>query len=400
MKLPLRKHQEEALEFALNAKHSICSVEMGGGKTAIGLALAEHVKGKTLIVVPAFLKRNWKNEIDKFLEDSKDITITSYSGLSKVELQDFVTIIADESQYIKNFEAKRTKLFHSIVNQVKPKYLLLLTGTPIKNRVPEIWSQLQVCHYNGNYPSFKPFFKLYYKFCNRFCYERTFEVNRVPIIRFEGVRRVPELKELIKPIYFRRKTSDFLDLPDSVETVVRGKKATKQMEKEMKEALLSFDQDPSDPAYMSLKRANAVAKVDITTKLVKDMLEQGKRVVVFTDHVDSCNELAHNLKATPITGKMNPEARAIQVENFEAKKTKVIVATTGSLSVGFNLVSSNYMVFNDLPFVPADLDQAKARIRRMGQLKKCFYYYICNSETDEKLIEMLKRKNAAISKVI
>ena len=58
------------------------------------------------------------------------------------------------------------------------------------------------------------------------------------------------------------------------------------------------------------------------------------------------------------------------------------------------------MIFNDLPFVPADLDQAKARIRRIGQDKKCFYYYIVSSETDNKLLDMLKRKNRDISKVV
>lgn len=398
--LQLKPHQIEAVEFALNAKYSICSVDMGGGKTAIGLEVHKRLNGRTLAVIPAFLKRNWQNEIEKWVGKDAKIDIITYSSLSKLEKFDYDLILADESHYIKNFDAKRSKLFHRLVNTCRPSHLVMLTGTPILNRIPEFWSQLQVCYYGNNYPQFKPFYQLYYKFCHRFCYERTFEINNIPIVRFEGHRRTDELKELIKPIFFRRKSSDFLELTESEDIIVRGKKAPKKVIEDLKQALSDNDVDLSDPAYASLKRANAMANTDTTIKMAKEMIEGGIRPVIFTDHVDSCVKIAEALKVRPITGSVPPEARGYYVEDFEAKKTKAIVSTTKCLSVGFNLVSTNYMLFNDIPVVPGDLDQCKARIRRIGQTKPCYYYFITNSEFDEKLIDMIKRKSRDIRSVI
>jgi len=400
VKLELYLHQKEALEFAINAKYSICSLDMGLGKSAVALALAESIGGHVLIVVPAFLRRNWQNEIEKFVSEEVEIEVVSYSSLNKLILADYSTIICDEAHYLKTHTTNRTKLLHEIVKATKPDYLMLLTGTPLKNRVPEFWSLLQLCYYGGSYSPFKPFFMLYYKFCNTFSNERTFEIKRVPIVRFEGVKNVERLKELIKPVLFRKRASEVLDLPESSEINVQGPKCSKQLEKDLIEAFERFEQDHKDPAYMSLKRANAVSKTATTIKLAKDMLDQGEQVVIFTDHVSSCETIAEAFKKKAITGKMKADNRALLVERFEAKKDQIIVATIGSLSTGVNLVSSNKMIFNDVPFVPADLDQAKARIRRIGQDKKCFYYYIVSSETDNKLLDMLKRKNRDISKVI
>jgi SNF2 family DNA or RNA helicase len=73
-------------------------------------------------------------------------------------------------------------------------------------------------------------------------------------------------------------------------------------------------------------------------------------------------------------------------------KSVFIVATIGSMSVGVNLQAANYMVFNDYPWVPADLAQAEKRIHRIGQKSNCFYYYIFSSGVDENIFQTILDK--------
>lgn len=400
----LKSHQIEGVEFGLRAPYHINNYQVGLGKTVIALNLACRYKVHTLIVVPAYLKPNWEREIDKFISPDRDfnIVLVSYTGLKKFLsrglLYKFDFVIADEAQYLKNPKAKRTEIFHNLIKDMRPKYLSLLTGTPVKNRVSEFWSPLQICHYGGQYQEFNRFHNLYYKFCNYFSYERTFEVNGIPIVRFDGVRRAPELRELIKPVHIRKKTEDVAELPEFNEIWVKGKFKA-EYNKNLKEAFKLFEQDHKDPAYMSLKRANAMAKVKDTIALAKDIIDQGEKVIIFSDHVAPAEEIARALKIPVATGKVDSEKRGQLVLDFEDGKYQGISATIGALSTGVTLVSARHMIFNDVPFVPADLEQAKARIRRIGQEKKCFYHYVYNSDFDKKLVDMIARKNRDIRKI-
>lgn len=400
----LLEHQVEGVEFGLRSPYHINGYQVGLGKTIIALNLACIYKVNTLIVVPAYLKANWEREIDKFISSKRsfNVVVVSYTGLKKFLsnglLYRFDFVIADEAQYLKNPKAQRTKIFHDLIKSMRPKYMSLLSGTPVKNRVSEFYSLLQLCYYGGKYPEFSSFNKLYYKFCNYFSYERTFEVNGVPIVRFDGIRRAPELRALIKPVYIRKKTEDVATLPDFSEIWVQGK-TKKEYSKNLEEAFKLFEQDSKDPAYMSLKRANAMAKVKDTIALAKDMLEQGEKVIVYSDHVASAEEIAKALNIPLATGKVDSNIRGQIVIDFEDGKYQGISATIGALSTGVTLVSARHMIFNDVPFVPADLEQAKARIRRIGQTKKCFYHYIYNSDFDKSLVDMINRKNRDIRKL-
>jgi len=387
-------HQVEGVDFALSTPYHINGFEMGLGKTATSLAVACKLGAKTLVVCPAFLRNNWLNEIEKFTE-GLDITVTSYTQLHKLGVKGYDFIIADEAHYLKNHKAKRTGAFHELIVNEKPTHLMLMSGTPIKNRVSEFWSLLQLCYYGGSYDIFKPFFKLYFKFCHSFSYERTFEVNGIPIVRFDGVKNAEALKSLIAPVYLRKRADDVLDLPDIVNTNIFTKNA-KKYDAKLKEAFDLFQ--IKDPAYMSLKSANALAKIGDTKELVKDILEQDKKVVVFTCHRESCRQLAKKLKCDYIDGSIAPDKRQAIIDKFNDRGS-VLIATIGAASTGFNLTSANYMVFNDLPFVPADLEQARKRIHRIGQDLQCFYYYVFSSDTDKELFEMINRKTKDIEKV-
>ena len=393
----LKTFQKEGLDFALKHPYHINNFQAGLGKTITSLAVAYETKSKTLVVCPAFLKNNWLKEIEKFTE-GLDITVVSYSSLGKLDSSiDYDMVICDECHYLKNYKAKRTEALHDLLIFKKPKYFMGLSGTPVSNRVSEFWSLLQACYYGGSYGSFKPFYRLYYKFCNTFSNERTFEVNGIPIVRFDGIKNVERLKELIKPVLIRRRADQVLDLPDEIEIEVVGK--SKKYDEDLKKAFELFKVDPKEPAYMSLKSMNALAKVDTTIKHAKELIEQGNRPLIFTCHRASAKKLAEKLKCRLITGEIDADKRQAIIDEFNSGVGECLVCTIGSTSTGFNITGTNYTIFNDLPFVPADIEQAKKRTLRIGQTKKCFYYYIFTSDVDKKLSDMIQRKSKDIRKI-
>jgi SNF2 family DNA or RNA helicase len=405
VKAELFPHQEIAIAFAERKKYSILGLEQGLGKTLCSLALAVNVRAKNiLIVVPAFLRTNWEAEIEKFTE-GLTFTIVSYSQLAKVDSDSYDFLIADECHYLKNSKTKRSKYFEMILKASKPNYLVLLSGTPIKNRVGEFWNLLRLVHYGGGLPEFDNFsrknhhFKFqHFKFQYYFSNAVTQYFGHRQVTKFEGMRNIPELTQLANAARLRMKSRDVINLPETTNIDVKIKETSK-FDKDFKE-LMTKDLEVNHESYMLIKKNNAIAKCDYTIKLASEIVENGQKVIIFSDHVNSVHKIAGELGTKAICGKVAPVERARRVSAFEqSREPLALVATIGSLSVGVNLTSASYMIFNDLPFVPADLDQAKKRIHRIGQSRKCFYYYVYISDLDRKLQNMIYSKRKVIEKL-
>jgi SNF2 family DNA or RNA helicase len=413
----LKPYQLDGVRFALNNPYHINNFEMGLGKTIVALANAYKLGVKTLVVAPAFLRTNWKREIDQFTE-GLDIEVISYKQLLKYgvffkdpktkknvfecikrDLPKYDLIIFDEFHYLKNKDALRSQVANAYLRSYKPRYMAGLTGTPVSNRVSEFWHLFELCHIGGDFPEFDSYHGLYFKFCNFFSYERSFEINGFPVVRFDGLRknRIPELKSLVKSVLIRRRSKDVLDLKEAQEIDIIGDSS--KYDKELYETLVESGADPNDPQYMSLKKSNALAKVETTIKLAKEFIEQDIRPLIWTCHVEAAKTIADKLNCRYITGEVEPEERQKIIDAFNTGLPSALVLTVGSGSTGFNITSTNYSIFNDIPFVPADLDQAKARTNRIGQEKACFYYYIFTSDFDQKLKDMITRKSNDIRRI-
>jgi SNF2 family DNA or RNA helicase len=416
----LKDFQIEGYDFALSTPYHINNFQAGLGKTITSLAVACKVGGKILIICPAFLRKNWIKEIEKFTKNL-DYEIISYSGLDKFanfefkkirgkktrllvglkkDLTEYNMVIADEIHAAKNNSSNRTKIIHAYLSRYRPKYFMGLTGTPVSNRVSEFHSLLQLCFYGGKYLEFTKYYNLYHKFCNDFSYERTFEINGFPIVRYDGLKKnkIPELKRLIKPVLIRRRADQVLkDLPDEVEIDIVG--SSKKYDEYLKKALELFSNNPKDPAYMTLKSSNALAKIETTLKLARELIEQGNRPLIFTCHKEAARKLAKKLNCPLIEGSVDPDKRQDIINDFNKNKNRALVATVGSASTGFNITSTNYTIFNDIDFTPEKLEQSKKRTRRIGQNKTCFYYYIYTSDFDKYLTDMVNRKDQDIQAI-
>lgn len=403
--LPPKDYQAVGIRFAVDNRYTLNGDQMGLGKTLQALgAVAEVQAKKVFVVCPAILVFNWRAEIEKFLgpEAGERFFVVSYDSLHKFEsLSGFDFVIADEAHYVKNLDAKRTKKLHDLLEKSRPGHFMALSGTPIKNAVPEIYSLLKLCWYGGRYSEFDMFSKSIYGFLHKFTTKKTVYLGSKQITKWDGIRNVDQLKALIKPVYIRRKTEEVLSLPPKNYQEILAAE-TSEFDQAIKEAWENYSGGKDKKLFSSAKAVSALAKVPFTTKFAVDMLEGGvDRVIVFTDHVQSARALATSFltyKTHLITGETPPADRAAMIEDFEEGLVQGLVATIGAMSVGVNLTSCSRMIFNDLPWVPADLAQAEARIHRIGQVNHCFYYYILASRQDQIIYRTLAAKKKLIEK--
>ena len=169
-------HQITFRDFALVSRYVLNGDEMGLGKTLSSLLVMAHALDRLefrqgLIVCPASLKSNWKSEIEKFysgvttnvINGAKDLIISPFSDINIVNYErlevaqemysEAVCVIIDEAHYAKNIEAMRTQFIHKLTNLHQPHYLILLTGTPVKNHIPDFYSLLRLLSYGKDTPT-------------------------------------------------------------------------------------------------------------------------------------------------------------------------------------------------------------------------------------------------------
>ena len=418
----LMDFQKKTVDFGVANNYSIYALQQGLGKSFCALATSHETKSKTLVICPAYLRLKWKAEVEKFFPEKTvsilandkefyslwdtDIAIISYHYVGKAgllfEWADLV--VADEAHFLKNMKAKRTEDFHRMIYENSIKRCLLLTGTPIANRVYEFYSLIAICNYDPRIEesSFLERFPSYVDFANHFSTLNEFEIyrgnKRVRVQQWSGYRNVEELKKYLKNCYIRFNSDEVLDLPPYQEIDVP---ISYEDDLELAEAFEAYTASGEDTSVASDAKARAaLAKVPFTAEYVKGLLDQDEQVVVYTDHVEACEELGKLLGVTGITGQTPMPTRQKMANDFQAGKSKVIVATIGSFSTGIDLFSAANMVFNDFNWVPGNMEQAKYRIRRIGQKRRCVFHNIIGSYQDKYIIETLNEKIETIKGVI
>lgn len=379
----LYPYQSEAVRFAFDKKYSLNAFEMGLGKTHVALGLVRRLKKKTLVVCPAFLVNNWKDEIKKNGVSDEYFTICSYTKISHFLDEPFHTVIIDEAHYLKNPDSQRSKIMMSYVQKNRPKYLLMLTGTPLKNDASEIFSLLKILSIGYDLKQFKKFKDNYWRFKNYFMNRTQMIISGRTVNKFKGIKNKDEFTSMVAPIFLRRRTDQTIKLPESISKYIRQNVTI--FDDDFAEAYNSGDKQ----SFMTVKAKAAEHTTLYTLQILEEIPGQ---CVIFTDHVISAKKLAKALKVEPIYGNVKGEDRDRIVEDFKTGKTNYLVATYKTAGVGLTLTNACHMVFNDLPYVPADLEQAKARIRRIGQKHTCYYYYMALSSMYFRIFQAIKRK--------
>lgn len=423
---PPLEHQKESIEKLAGSKRFILADDMGLGKTTstIIAALETGVK-KILIVCPASLKINWQREIENytnrsvFIAESKnfstehDFVIVNYDILknfydlknkdnSPITQSNFDLIILDEAHYISNPQAARTKLVNSFSKKVK--YLWLLTGTPMTNRPMNYYNLLSLIE--------SPVAQNWMAYAIRYCGGYQFKAGNRKIWNVTGATNLEELRDRTSKQVLRRLKTDVLDLPDKIITPVYLNLKSKQYEALMGEYYDWYDKNEEErksltvqfSKLMKVRQVIAEEKIKNTIEIAENIIEQGKKLIIFTNFTDTLNKLVEHFGkiAVKLDGSTTKPARQHAVDQFqENDKIKVFIGNVKAAGTGITLTAAEGVIFNDISFVPGDMSQAEDRAYRYGQKNTVSIYYPLYDNTIEAIIyDMVNEKKKNIETVM
>ena len=413
---PPLSHQKEAIEKLAGHDKYILADDMGLGKTtSTVIAALESGAEKVLIVCPASLKINWMREIQNYTDktisivdgkkwESADFVIINYDILKNfhnikekeesVILQEaFDLVVVDEAHYIQNVQAQRTKLINDIINKIGKVWLL--TGTPMTSRPINYYNLLNLVE--------SPVAYNWMAYVIRYCEGYQFNVGNRKVWNVNGASNLLELRDRTKTHVLRRLKEDILDLPDKIITPVYLSLKSKEYEELMGE-YYDWIEDESEKKsltvqfskLMKVRQVIAENKIRETCELAENIIEQGKKVIIFTNFTDTLNRIAEHFGKTAVTldGKMSKPARQHSVDQFqENDKIKVFVGNLKAAGVGITLTAAEAVIMNDLSFVPSDHSQAEDRAYRYGQKSNVSVLYPIFDNTIEGIIyDILSQK--------
>jgi SNF2 family DNA or RNA helicase len=409
LKTDLLPHQLLTVDFILSKKYCGDFSALGTGKSLSSIAAIKKIGKKAVVVTPPYLVSNWCNEFSKhsnlkavphFLryDPTADVHVVPYTQLNKCDdiFKNCPIVISDESHHLKNLQAKRTQHFHTLMYKHKPEYYVYISATPVKNRLPDIYSFLLLLAQAPNVTNkITDKYKSYYSFCCRFTNVTQSKFG----VSYSGMKNVEELRTYLKPWTIKH-TNDVLDLPELSESelvVSYGEDMALQ------KAFSQFT-DGRVTGEITVKVQSACAKAKFTANYVESALESDEGpIVIFSDHrkpLDIIELELSNYRVRQITGDISMVKRVEYIDMLNNKQLDVLLLTYGAGSSGINLTSSNLMVLTDLPWNVSDFEQAKKRSHRMGQTRNCRIVHVIGSKVDELILRSLRAKAKVINKTL
>lgn len=453
------QHQLDGVRQMMTMRNFLLADDMGLGKSlqAITVSVGDIVweKGDTILVVaPVTLKGNWSDEFDKFTrinhiifgqeldpknpERLKQLTpakrkdqlvefaamespkalITNYEQILKhkddLNRLNFHITIFDEAHYLKNPKAKRTQACH----QLRSNRYFMLTGTPMLNRVDELWGVLHLIDPLrwGNYHSFR----------NRYCVFGGYQNKQII-----GIKNEQELTKRLNEVMIRRLKKDVLDLPD-VQTIKKRldllpaqQKLYDQAESEMQIPMLDqLEPSEIENALTKLLRLKQIcgttlaftgqdesAKLDAAIEDAVELIENGHRIVVFTQFRDVleafCDRLDKALPDAPIWelhGDVPKHDRQPHVKDWSISiKPGAIVCMLQVAGVGLNMTASRHALFLDKLWTPGLNQQAVDRLHRIGASETQpvqVFEYLMRGTVETRVEQILNAKSKLFGTIV
>ena len=432
LRCQMRPYQAEGFEWL--ARLERCGIgacladDMGLGKTVQLIALLLNCRGNgaSLVVAPASVAFNWRDEIQRFaptlkvalvgqtpnageedveaLAKANDVVVTSYGVLSAREERfapiGWNVLVLDEAQAIKNHLTRRAQT----VKRLKARFRAVATGTPIENRLTELWS--------------------IFDFLNPGMLGGETRFNRELAPRGEAS---PRLKRLVKPLVLRRLKREVLtDLPDKEEitvNVVLGDEERHAYEATRLNALAKLqggDKENKIAILAELTRLRrfcchpslvmpsvlASAKLDALEDLLENLRASNHRALVFSQFVDYLAIVRKLLERRGwsykyLDGATSKAEREKGVAAFQAGEGDFFLISLKAGGMGLNLTAANYVILLDPWWNPAVENQAADRVHRIGQrLPVTVYRLIAQDTIEEKVVKLHAKKTALAEDVL
>lgn len=394
----LYQHQKDVLEQTQDKNKVAYYLDMGLGKTFVASEKMKILNADiNLVICQKSMISTWEKHFKTFYPDynilvyskptgvpDKSIVIINYDLVWRrkelQQLKDF-TLILDESSCIKNTTANRTKFILSM----KPKNVILLSGTPVGGKYEELYSQCKLLGWNI---SKKAFWNTYVEFIN-------IDIGGFPMKKVTGYKNIDRLKQKLKDhgaIFM--KTEEVLELPSqqfidiNVENTSAYKKFKKHRVIEIEDKELVGDTSLTRMLYLR-QLASQYNKHKLAA--LKDLLEStNDRIIIFynfKDEYEKIKDLCIRLER-PISS-VNGDLRDLNA--YESDCNSVTLVQYQSGSAGLNLQLSNKMIYFSLPLSAEHFMQSHKRIHRLKQTRPCYYYYLLTDKSiDLDILETLK----------
>ncbi len=442
IKANLYPYQKEGVLFCVRAGRVLLADDMGLGKTvqtlaAVELFIKEFSVKKVLIVCPTSLKHQWFAEIEKFTDRQAHIvegaihkrkkqymtesvyTIISYgvvgNDLDIINNSHFDLVIVDEAQRIKNWNTRTAKS----VKKIATEYALVLTGTPLENRIEELHSIVE----------FVDRYKLGALF--RFLYKHQIYDDSYKVI---GYTKLHEINSLLSDILLRRTKKEIINqLPgrvdktyfvgmtreqqkyhnsyyDIVARIVTLWKRKGFLTKEERESLLinlSCMRMSCDSTYILDQTSRHDTKIDELMKILDDIFtDEGNKVVIFSQWERMTRLVAEqlgniNIGYQYLHGGVPANKRKNLISNFHENSDSRVFLSTDAGGVGLNLQCASIIINLDIPWNPAVLEQRIGRVYRLGQKNKVrVINMVAHATIEHRILYLLDYKRAVFSGIL
>ncbi|RIK82019.1 MAG: helicase [Planctomycetota bacterium] len=431
LKVELLPYQLDGIAFAAAAGRAILADDMGLGKTIQGVGLAELLAReagirRVLVVCPASLKSQWRNEITRFSDRSCQLitgstasrsgqyqndamfTVCNYEQVLRdiqfVEQTPWDLIVLDEGQRIKNWEAKTSR----VIKGLKSRFALVLSGTPMENRLDELYSVVQFVDDRRLGPGF------------RFFHRHRMVDEKGKVL---GYKNLAELRERLAPILLRRTRDSVLQQlpPRTVEivritptdeqlelhrthmqivsTIVRKKFISEMDLLRLQKALLMCRMSADSTVLVNKERPGFSSKLEQLDEMIDRLFaEPARKAVLFSEWTTMLDLIEPLLKKRKLgyvrlDGSVPQAKRQQLVHEFQNHESCRLFLTTNAGSTGLNLQAADTVINVDLPWNPAVLEQRIARAHRMGQKRPVQVFVLVTEGTiEEGLLTTLAQK--------
>lgn len=438
----LYPYQKEGVIRAAMAGRCLIADEMGLGKTVQALATVEILARefgaeRVLIVCPTSLKYQWKSEIERFTQRGADVVeggflkrckqyesasffkITSYNSvqrdISSIEKFAPDVVILDEAQRIKNWKTKTAQA----VKQIQSEFAIVLTGTPLENRLEELHSIVE----------FIDRYKLGALF--RFLAEHQITDDTTRVIGYKDLNKITAT---LSDILVRRKKADVLtQLPERIDQNFFVPATSQQMsihqdfseqvarlhnkwkrnkflsEKDRERLILSLNcmRMVCDSTYILDQSSRHDTKIEELMNVLGEILESGnEKVVVFSQWERMTRIIASELDKIGcgyeyLHGGVPSAKRKVLLQNFASKPESRVFLSTDAGGVGLNLQAANNLINMDIPWNPAVLEQRIARVHRLGQNKHVnVLNFVTKDSIEERMLSLIKFKKSVFAGVL
>ena len=436
LRVPLFPYQMRGAVFAACRGRAVLADDMGLGKTIQAIAAAELLRrwrgiSRVLVIAPASVKYQWKTEIEKFsglpaqvidgplahrqqlYASPQFFTLTSYEVAVR-DLEDMINlrpdlIILDEAQRIRNWTTATART----IKQLKSRYAMVLTGTPLENKIEELYSVVEFVDGRRLGPAF------------RFLQEHRVADEKGKLL---GYRGLDQIHRQLEPILLRRTRQEVLtQLPSRTDQIFRvpmtpQQAAPYQEQSDILARLMSKWQRQGWLSEIDLRRitcciqnmrmlcnsthlfdkeTNFSPKLDEFREIIRELaIEENRKVVVFSEYermTRLAGQVLDKLKIHWVSlhgGVPSPKRGELMKRFREDRDCKVFLSTDAG-GVGLNLQAASAVVNFEPPWNPARLEQRIGRVHRMGQTRPVQVIHLLTEHSiEERVWETLRLKKA------